>query len=151
MAENASVLDLNAQRFNVARQHKLEGQYLTFAPGKPTDVPFDIAMKHLVANDTFEVRDQKGNLIEAMRQEESSVPGSAPVVMQADETIARFEELTFEALKDRAEKHEDYEAGAHPKKDDLVAYLVAKAAKRVEPASNDNDDDGSDGELEHDD
>ena len=150
MSENASVVDLNAQRFNVKRQHKLDGRYFTFAPGKPTDVPYDIAMNRLVANDTFEVRDQKGNLLEAMREEESSVPGSAPVVMKADETIARFEELTFEALKDRAEKHEGYEAGAHPKKDDLVAYLVAKAAKRVEPAS-DDDDDGAEGELVHDD
>ena len=150
MAEKARVLDLNAQRFNTTRQHKLEGKYFTFKSSEPTDVPFDIAMKHLVANDTFEVRDQEGNLIEAMRSEESSVPGSAPVAMKADETIARLEELTFEALKDRAEKHEDYEAGAHPKKDDLVAYLVAKAAKRVEPAS-DDEDDGSDGELEHDD
>ena len=150
MPENASVQDLNATRFNTTRQHRLGGRYFTFPPGEFVDVPFDIATKHLVPNDTFEVRDQEGNLIEAMRHEESSVPGSAPVAMKADETIALFEELTFEALKDRAEKHEGFEAGAHPKKDDLIAYLVAKAAKRAEPEP-DDDDDGADGELEHDD
>ena len=149
MAEKARVLDLNAQRFNKTRQHELEGLYYTFAPGDYVEVPFDVAMKHLVTNDTFEVRDAEGNLIEAMRQEESSVPGSAPVAMRADETIAHFDEITFEALKDRCEKHEDFETGAHPKKDDLVAFLVSKAAKRVEPES--DDDDGAEGDLEHDD
>ena len=158
MSEKAQVLELNGLRFNVERKHRLRGVLYTFPPGVPiNDVPFDVAVEDLSHNDAFEVRDQAGNLIEAMRREESSVPGSAPIVMRVDETIAKYEELTYESLRTRCGKYDDFDPQVTNLKEEMLTFLMEKGASRTPPDQvpvpfeGVEDAGAADGELEHED
>lgn len=139
----AQVIDVNAHRFNQKRMHNLEDVNYIFEPGKATPVPMAVAVKYLVGNPGFQVHDADGNIIREVRSEEATLPGSAPVALKADECIARYEELTANALRDRAEKIAGFDESGADKKEDIIAFLVAKAAGAEAPLP-EGESDGTD-------
>ena len=150
----ARCTDLDAQRHNVAREHVLDGVAYLFPARGGLDVPLDVAVKFLVPNPGFMVTDSAGNQIRAERTLQPETPGSAAVVLKADETIARFEDLTAEALRDRCEKIEGFEEADIRLKDDLVAFLIAQAGASTSLAGDApvaEDDDEGEAELERED
>lgn len=148
----AHVMELAGQRANRERRHVLEGLTYIFPPGRSAEVPMAVAVKWLIDNESFAVFDADGNRITNARTEPTEVPGSGPIALKANQTVAFFEELTVDSLRARALKHEDFDQDGRERKADIVAFLTAKAGTAgdgtAEPAEEAGDD-GTEVEIEH--
>lgn len=102
-----------------------------FDPGKWVDVPRPVAMR-LAQIDGFEVRDAKDRVLKIAPTTTRTL---AAVTLASDETIARFDELSDQALRVRAEKIVGRESMGKLDRDDFIAILVEASGK---PASDED-------------
>lgn len=102
-----------------------------FAPGKWVEVPRPVAMR-LAQIDGFEVRDAKDRTLKIAPTTTRTL---AAVTLASDETIARFDELSDQALRVRVEKIVGRESMGKLDRDDFIAILVEASGK---PASDED-------------
>lgn len=157
-AEAMSVSDLRIARVWDAtavrgpRTHEFGGRAWTFIPGEPTEIPLAIA--RLVAHiPEFRVEGPEGEVYTATPAPAEAKAAGAPR-LRNDQVVADLDELTIQALRERAQKwgdHPDFDPGLA--KAGLAKFIMerqAEAAVRA-PASAAGgaaDDDG--GEIEFD-
>lgn len=153
----ARVWDATAVRG--ARTHEIGGRNWTFIPGEPTEIPLAIA--RLVAHiEAFRVEGPEGEVYTATPAPAAAKAVGAPA-LRNDQVIADLDELTIQALRERAQKWGDH-PGFDPglSKGALVRFIMerqAEAAARPpeaaagDPAGDDGDelefDPESDGEA----
>lgn len=159
-AEAMSVSDLRVARVWDAtavrgpRVHEFGGRAWTFIPGEPTEIPLAIA--RLVAHiPEFRVEGPEGEVYTATPAPAEAKAAAAPR-LRNDQVVADLDELTIQALRERAQKWGDH-PGFDPglAKAGLVKFIMerqAEAAVRA-PASAAGgaaDDDGDDIEFDAD-
>lgn len=128
MSDDFSVTDRHCEATG-QRTHELINpetqrvQRFKFEPGKATDCPRWAAMR-FAAIDGFDVRDGDDNQFRVNAEDQEPLRALAP-----DETIARFEELTQDALLARCLAL-DAKCGFNKaaKKGEMVAFLIKTAA-----------------------
>ncbi len=149
----ARVWDATAVRGS--RVHEIGGRNWTFIPGNPTEIPLAIA--RLVAHiDGFRVEGPEGEVYTATPAPAEARAAGAPA-LRNDQVIADLDELTIQALRERAQKwgnHPGFDPGLS--KGALVKFIMerqAEAAVRA-PASaagsSPADDDGDEIEFDRD-
>lgn len=127
------VTDTSATANNPKRTHEIiingEIKSVFFEYGKATLVPFEEAAK-FQKSEGFIVTNDEGNVME----KPSDVPPAIMHTMKTNECIARFDEMTREALYMRSVMlpgGEKFKGNAG--KDDLVAFLTAANIAAVTP------------------
>jgi hypothetical protein len=101
------------------------------------DVPIHHAMQFAQAPD-FEVYDQDGKPL-TMRNLDG-VGGTGKLVLRPDETIARLDELSREALVDRAKRLPGGDKIARMKREDMIDALLAAQKPDMRVEAEDEDD-----------
>lgn len=104
---------------------------ITFEPGKWHDVPRVVAMR-LAAIEGFEVRDAKDRMLKIAPTTTRTLTA---VTLASDETIAKFDELSDQALRARVVRIVGAESVGKLTRDDSVSILVEASGK---PASDDD-------------
>jgi hypothetical protein len=92
---------------------------ITFEPRRFVAVPMDVAMI-LVGNEGFEVRDPNGTPLKV--QKHTGPVGNQGIVLRPDEVVAKLDELSTEALLERAKR---FPEGGKLKKADGRAALIS--------------------------
>jgi hypothetical protein len=131
------VLDTTATHDGPPREHAmtLEGgitRNYRFTAGKPTELPWEIALKFL-KHDAFRLTDADGNLIPwrgTPRQPEDLAAGER-FHLADDEVVARYDELTTQALQMRCAQMPSGESIARARdRDAMIAFIVERTMKR---------------------
>lgn len=131
-----TVTDLNASSKSGPRVHEmLERQRLpngkvefvtrrfTFNPGEGLQMERDMALRFAKVDDSFEVRTPAGNKIKPV---DALTEGGEKIALEPGQVIAAIEDLTNEALIDRAKALPGAEdMPANPKRDDLISFVLA--------------------------
>lgn len=135
-AEAMSVSDLRVARVWDAtavrgpRVHEIGGRNWTFIPGEPTEIPLAIA--RLVAHiPEFRVEGPEGEVYTATATPAAAKAAGAPA-LRNDQVIADLDELTIQALRERAQKwggHPDFDPGLA--KAGLVKFIMERQAEAV--------------------
>lgn len=103
----------------------------TFEYGKPSELPFAVAMKFL-KHDAFKMADAEGNLIEFKRRpkQPEELQAGETLKLADDETVARLEELSTTALHTRVLEMPGGERFAqNPVRDEMLEFIIAHKAK----------------------
>lgn len=86
------------------RQHEMivrgQTRVITFEHGKPTKLPWTLAMQFLQHHDSFRMTDQDGNEVD-WRPPETKAPDAAQMRLEDDQVVARLDELSTDALRIR--------------------------------------------------
>lgn len=141
-AEAMSVSDLRVARVWDAtavrgpRVHEFGGRAWTFIPGEPTEIPLAIA--RLVAHiPEFRVEGPEGEVYTATPAPAEAKASGAPR-LRNDQVVADLDELTIQALRERAQKWGDH-PGFDPglAKAGLVKFIMERQAEAaaLAPAS----------------
>lgn len=135
-AEAMSVSDLRVARVWDAtavrgpRVHEFGGRAWTFIPGEPTEIPLAIA--RLVAHiPEFRVEGPEGEVYTATATPAAAKAAGAPA-LRNDQVIADLDELTIQALRERAQKwggHPGFDPGLA--KAGLVKFIMERQAEAV--------------------
>lgn len=149
------LLVLDTTAINEPRIHEqtVEGviKPFTFERGKPLPLPYEIAAKFL-KHDAFKLMNDKGEIIAWKRRpkQPDELGAGERIRLSEDETIARFDELSNQALLGRCVElpgGEVFTIGKdRPERADMIAFLV-KAAKEKRAATTSKDKDVGEGEF----
>ena len=143
-------LNLSATELSGPRTHRLDNVDYTFPPGQYIEIPLATGVQWLVPNDAFSVLHPKTK--QEMRPVAAEDPTSAMgTVLQADQRIARLDELTAEALRDRAKSMPGYDQlGKNPNKETLVEFLILAETTEAGPYEGDlvDEDGDEDGDMD---
>jgi hypothetical protein len=135
-SEKFLVTDLNASSRSGPRVHEMPEKQrfpngktetvierFTFNPGEATEMPRDMALRFAKADPSFEVRTPDGNKIKPV---DALTESGDKIALEPGQVIAAIEDLTDEALIERAKKLPGAEdMPANPKRDDLIAFVLA--------------------------
>ena len=105
---------------------------VVFEPGKWHEVPRAVAMR-LASIDGFDVRDAKDRTLKIAPTTTRTLTA---VTLASDETIAKFDELSDQALRARVVRIVGAESIGKLTRDDFVSILVEASGK---PASDEGD------------
>lgn len=125
-AELFDVYDTSAVTGPRVHDILFEGQVeqITFEPHKPTKMTRERALKF--NKDGFTVKDPSGNVFKPVVDEDALLRER----LKPDEVIARYDELSADALRARAVVLVGGEKMADATRDELVAFLKGKKGER---------------------
>jgi len=133
-AETMSVSDLRVARVwdatavRGSRVHEIGGRNWTFIPGEPTEIPLPIA--RLVAHiEAFRVEGPEGEVYTATPAP-AAAKAAGVAALRNDQVIAALDELTIQALRERAQKWGDH-PGFDPglSKGALARFIMERQAE----------------------
>lgn len=105
----------------------------TFEPGKPLPLPIAVAKKFL-RHEAFKLSDAEGNVRQFKRRpkQPEELGAGERINLTAEETVARFDELSTDALQARALELPNSDAFADkPDRFKMIEFLIAAKAAQV--------------------
>jgi len=148
------VIDKNTKMGEPARFHDcvVDGRIVSygFEANKGTEM-LEAHARKFVPNDSFEVTDDTGRIVTASIPVLKGFSADRESILEDDECVAKFDELTVDALYERAAPLPGGEKiKKNAKKDDLIDFLLtARAAKlaQLRPKALGEDVDGNKDEF----
>lgn len=125
--DNNAIIKPRTHTFPAEMVGAHEDLSLVFEPGKWVEVPRAVAMR-LASIEGFDVRDAKER---ALKIAPTTTRTLAAVTLASDETIAKFDELSDQALRARVVRIVGAESIAKLTRDDFVSILVEASGKPV--------------------